>query len=42
MLVFISDLHFVDETAGKHNIPAKAFKKFLESIKLHSDNTKNN
>ena len=41
MLVFISDLHLVDETAGKHNIPAKAFKKFLESIKVHSDKTKN-
>jgi len=41
MIVFISDLHLVDETAGKHNIPAKAFKKFLDSIKIHSDNTKN-
>jgi len=41
MIVFISDLHLVDETAGKHNIPAKAFKKFLEGIKVHSDNTKN-
>ena len=41
MLVFISDLHFMDETAGKHNISAKAFKKFLESIKVHSDKTKN-
>ncbi len=35
MIVFISDLHFVDETAGKHNIPTDAFKKFLESIKVH-------
>jgi len=41
MIVFISDLHLVDETAGKHNIPTKAFKKFLESIKVYSDNTKN-
>ena len=41
MLFFISDLHFMDETAGRHNIPAKAFKKFLENIKVHSDNTKN-
>jgi UDP-2,3-diacylglucosamine pyrophosphatase LpxH len=41
MLVFISDLHLVDETAGKHNISAKAFKKFLKEIKVHSDNTKN-
>jgi UDP-2,3-diacylglucosamine pyrophosphatase LpxH len=41
MLVFISDLHLVDETAGKHNIPADAFKIFLENIKVHSDKTKN-
>jgi len=41
MLVFISDLHLVDETAGKHNISADAFKKFLENIKVHSDKTKN-
>ncbi len=38
MLVFISDLHFVDETAGKHNIPASAFKKFLDDIKVHAEN----
>lgn len=37
MLVFISDLHFVDETAGKHNLPASAFGKFLSSIKIHAD-----
>ena len=41
MLVFISDLHFMDETAGHHNIPANAFKKFLKNIKVHSDKTKN-
>ena len=41
MLFFISDLHLVDETAGKHNISAKAFKKFLKEIKVHLDNTKN-
>ena len=41
MIVFISDLHFVDETAGKHNIPADAFEKFLENIKVHSNNTNN-
>jgi len=41
MLVFISDLHFMDETAGHHNIPADAFKKFLKNIKVHSDKTKN-
>lgn len=37
MLVFISDLHFVDETAGKHNIPTSAFKKFLTNVKVHAD-----
>jgi UDP-2,3-diacylglucosamine pyrophosphatase LpxH len=36
MLVFISDLHFVDETAGKHNIPTAAFQKFLTSIEVHA------
>jgi hypothetical protein len=25
MLVVISDLHFVDGTAGKHNVPFEAF-----------------
>ena len=32
MLVFISDLHFVDETAGKHNIPTEAFRIFFKDI----------
>lgn len=41
MLVFISDLHFVDETAGKQNIPTSAFKLFLSNIKTHSEKTKN-
>ncbi|MCK5767593.1 MAG: hypothetical protein KAH35_04380 [Candidatus Atribacteria bacterium] len=36
MIVFISDLHFVDETAGKQNIPASAFKLFLSDIKTHA------
>ncbi len=40
MLVFISDLHFVDETAGKHNIPASAFRKFLTNVKVHADKAK--
>jgi UDP-2,3-diacylglucosamine pyrophosphatase LpxH len=40
MLVFISDLHFVDETAGKHNIPTPAFEKFLTSVKVHADKAK--
>ena len=32
MLVFISDLHFIDETAGGHNIEAQAFKGAFEDI----------
>lgn len=40
MLVFISDLHFVDETAGKHNIPASAFEIFFNDIKVHADKAK--
>ena len=41
MLVFISDLHFVDETAGKHNLPASAFGKFLDNIKAEVENINN-
>ncbi|NVM20799.1 MAG: hypothetical protein HWN68_03345 [Desulfobacterales bacterium] len=37
MPVFVSDLHFVDETAGKHNIPTSAFEKFLASVGAHAD-----
>ena len=40
MLVFVSDLHFVDETAGKHNIPTSAFKNFLTSVEVHADKAK--
>ncbi len=40
MLVFISDLHFVDETAGEHNLPASAFEKFLNNIKVDAKNAK--
>jgi len=36
MLVFISDLHFLDETTGKHNLPKSAFEKFLSSIEIHA------
>jgi UDP-2,3-diacylglucosamine pyrophosphatase LpxH len=36
MLVFISDLHFVDETAGKHNIPTRAFEGVFEDLKKYS------
>jgi UDP-2,3-diacylglucosamine pyrophosphatase LpxH len=32
MLIFISDLHFVDGSAGKHNIPTDAFRIFLKDI----------
>ncbi|MBK8984956.1 MAG: hypothetical protein IPM39_02565 [Chloroflexi bacterium] len=33
MLVVISDLHFVDATAGDHNLPAKAFEQvFISKI----------
>ena len=32
MLVFVSDLHFVDGTAGEHNVPTAAFEIFLEDI----------
>ena len=41
MIVFISDLHFVDETAGKQNIPISAFEFFLSNIKNQSEKTKN-
>jgi UDP-2,3-diacylglucosamine pyrophosphatase LpxH len=33
MLVIISDLHFVDGTAGEHNVPADAFTIFFEGLK---------
>ena len=36
MLIFISDLHFVDETAGKHNVPSRAFQGFFEDINKYS------
>lgn len=32
MLVFVSDLHFVDGTAGEHNVPTAAFEIFLEDM----------
>jgi UDP-2,3-diacylglucosamine pyrophosphatase LpxH len=32
MLVFISDLHFVDGSAGEHNPPTKAFEYFFEDL----------
>ena len=41
MLVFISDLHFLDETTGNHNLPASAFEKFLSSVSLHAKKAEN-
>lgn len=32
MLIFISDLHFVDGTAGEHNPPTKAFEYFFDDV----------
>jgi UDP-2,3-diacylglucosamine pyrophosphatase LpxH len=32
MLIFISDLHFIDGTAGDHNIPIHAFRIFFGNI----------
>ena len=32
MLVFISDLHFVDGSAGEHNIPTRAFEYFFDDL----------
>jgi len=40
MLVFISDLHFLDETTGKHNLPKSAFEKFLSSVEIHAEKAK--
>ena len=37
MLVFVSDLHFVDGTAGEHNVPTDAFRIFLEAIRLAAE-----
>jgi len=33
MLAIISDLHFVDGTAGEHNVPVGAFNIFFENLK---------
>ncbi|MDD3580639.1 MAG: metallophosphoesterase [Desulfobacca sp.] len=32
MLVFISDLHLVDGTAGEHNVPSRAFGYFFQDV----------
>ena len=40
MLVFISDLHFIDGTAGKHNIKPKAFDYFFDDLVAIAGKTK--
>ncbi|MFP3866780.1 MAG: hypothetical protein ACLFUU_01270 [Desulfobacteraceae bacterium] len=32
MLIFISDLHLVDGTAGEHNVPSRAFGYFFQDV----------
>ena len=32
MLIFISDLHFVDGSAGEHNLSHRAFEYFFEDV----------
>ncbi len=39
MLIFISDLHFIDETAGNHNIPARAFEGVFKDIRDYTGKT---
>jgi UDP-2,3-diacylglucosamine pyrophosphatase LpxH len=41
MLVFISDLHFIDGTAGSHNIKPKAFDYFFEDLRGIIDDPNN-
>jgi len=40
MLVFMSDLHFVDDTAGKHNVPTAAFEMVLKDLASHAKKAK--
>jgi UDP-2,3-diacylglucosamine pyrophosphatase LpxH len=40
MLVIISDLHFVDGTAGEHNVPVDAFHIFFENLKSSAERLK--
>jgi UDP-2,3-diacylglucosamine pyrophosphatase LpxH len=42
MIVIISDLHFVDETAGRHNIPTEAFKMFFRDISANIERYRQN
>jgi hypothetical protein len=40
MLVIIIDLHFVDGTAGEHNVPVDAFHIFFENLKSAAERLK--
>ena len=40
MLVFISDLHFVDGSAGEHNIPYRAFEYFFDDLAVITQQAK--
>lgn len=40
MLVVVSDLHFVDGTAGEHNVPVDGFRIFFESIRRSAERLK--
>jgi UDP-2,3-diacylglucosamine pyrophosphatase LpxH len=42
MLVFISDLHFVDGTAGEHNLSPRAFEYFFEDLAAIAAKPSNN
>jgi UDP-2,3-diacylglucosamine pyrophosphatase LpxH len=42
MLVFISDLHFVDGTAGEHNLSPRAFEYFFEDLAAIAAKSSNN
>jgi len=37
MLIFISDLHFIDKTAGLHNTPSRALEGVFKDIRDYSD-----
>jgi UDP-2,3-diacylglucosamine pyrophosphatase LpxH len=42
MLVFISDLHFVDGTAGEHNLSHRAFEYFFDDVEAIANKPTNN
>ena len=42
MLIFISDLHFVDGTAGEHNLPSRAFDYFFDDLAAIANKPSNN